>query len=129
MRARSRGNPCPPAGSRKLPLAAVLLLGATLSYGCAPRDRSAPSLYRAYCARCHGPAGEGTPRALRANPKADLTASEKVRQGDRRFLHERIAQGHGIMPGFARRLTPQEIETLVDLTLDLQNRKKTNPGM
>jgi mono/diheme cytochrome c family protein len=115
--------------SQRTTLAAVLLLGFTLSAGCAPRDRSAPGLYRAYCARCHGPAGEGTPRALRANPKADLTTSEKVRQGDRRFLHERIAKGHGIMPGFARRLTPQEIESLVDLTLELQNRRNSKPGM
>jgi mono/diheme cytochrome c family protein len=115
--------------SKRTALAAALLLGVTLSEGCAPRDRSAPSLYRAYCARCHGATAEGTPRALRANPKANLTGSEKVRQGDRRFLHERIAKGYGIMPGFSRRLTPQEVESLVDLTLELQNRKNTNPGM
>lgn len=116
-------------GPRRPALAAALLLGLALAAGCAPRDRSATGLYRAYCARCHGPAGEGTPRALRANPKADLTASDKVRQGDRRFLHERIAKGYGIMPGFARRLTAQEIESLVDLSRELQNRKTTNPGM
>lgn len=109
-------------------LAAALLLGITVAAGCAPRDRSAPGLYRAYCARCHGPAGEGAPRALRASPKANLTASEPARRGDRRFLHRRIADGYGIMPGYARRLTSQEIDSLVDLTLELQKQKTTNPG-
>lgn len=114
--------------ARRLPLAAALLLGTVLWSGCAPRDRSAPGLYRAYCARCHGPAGEGTPRALRASPKANLAASEKARQGDRRFLHERIAKGYGIMPGYAKRLTSQEIDSLVNLTLELQKQQTTNPG-
>ena len=117
--------------TRALPLAAALLLGVSLgalAAGCAPRDRSAPGLYRAYCARCHGPAGEGTPRALRASPKANLAVSEPVRRGDRRFLQERIANGYGIMPGYAKRLTRQEIDSLVDLTLELQKRHTTNPG-
>jgi mono/diheme cytochrome c family protein len=123
-----RGRPLPPAALAALLLGASLGALSALAAGCAPRDRSATGLYRAYCARCHGPAGEGTPRALRASPQANLTVSEPVRRGDRRFLRERIANGYGIMPGYAKRLTRQEIDSLVDLTLELQKRQTTNPG-
>jgi len=105
---------------RGLAIAAVVFLLAA----CGPADRSAPGLYRAYCRRCHGAAGEGKARSLRLYPNLDLTAAEKVRQGDRPFLRQRIAEGYGPMPGFARRLSPPEIESLVDLTLELQRKKK-----
>lgn len=100
-------------------LAGLLLLAAS----CGPRDRSAPSLYRAYCERCHGPSGEGDRRSLSLYPNLDLTSALKVRQGDRKFLHDRIAKGYGPMPGFARRLTPEEIDSLVDLTLRFRQQK------
>jgi mono/diheme cytochrome c family protein len=91
--------------------------------GCA-RDRSAPGLYRSYCARCHGRQGEGNPRAMKLYPNLDLIASPMVRRGDRAAVRQRIAEGHGPMPGFTRRLTPQELEILVDYTLDLPFRKE-----
>lgn len=100
-------------------LAGLLLLASA----CGPEDRSAPGLYRAYCARCHGPSGEGDPRSLKRFPNLDLTSAPEVRQRDRKFLYDRIARGEGPMPGFSRRLTPQEIESLVDLTIQLQPRK------
>lgn len=105
-------------------IAALAVSAALLLAACGPTDRSAPGLYRAYCQRCHGPEGEGKKRSLRLYPNLDLTRAEKVRQGDRAFLRERIAEGYGPMPGFARRLSPQEIESLVDLTLELHRKKK-----
>jgi cytochrome c553 len=64
--------------------------------GCA-RDRSAPGLYRSYCKRCHGGNGEGKPRAVKLYP----------------------------MPGFKRRLTAEELESLVDFTIRLASPEGT----
>ena len=45
-----------------------------------------------------------------------------VRQEDRAQIRQRIAQRRGTMPGFSRRLTPQEIESMVDFTIELQRK-------
>lgn len=87
--------------------------------GCARKSLTAPQLYEAYCARCHGDRGEGDPRSLHLYPHLDLLASPMVRRGDRTAVRQRIAEGYGPMPGFARRLTPREIEKLVDFTFQL----------
>lgn len=101
-------------GRRSLIVACLLLMLA----GCA-RDRSAPGLYRAYCKRCHGGNGEGKPRALKLYPKSNLLRSAMVLQGDREAVRERIANGEGPMPAFKRRLTPEELESLVGFTIRL----------
>jgi mono/diheme cytochrome c family protein len=87
--------------------------------GCARKDLTPPELYETYCARCHGGRGEGDPRSLNLYPYLDLLASPMVRRGDRAAVRQRIVDGYGPMPGFARRLTPLEIERLVDFTLKL----------
>lgn len=113
---------------RPLPPLAVLLL---LAAGCSGKDLPAPDLYERHCARCHGDRGQGVPRGLKLYPRLDLLASSMVRQGDRAAVRQRIAEGHGRMPGFKRRLTPEEIERLVDFTFQLshspQNPEKENP--
>jgi mono/diheme cytochrome c family protein len=96
----------------------ALLVSLLLLAGCA-RDRSAPGLYRSFCKRCHGGNGEGKPRALKLYPKSNLLLSEMVLQGDRDAVRDRIANGKGPMPGFKRRLTPAELESLVDFTIRL----------
>ena len=101
-------------GRRGALLTGLLLLLA----GCA-RDRSAPGLYRSYCKRCHGAEGEGKPRALKLYPKSNLLISEMVLEGDRDAVRQRIADGEGPMPAFKRRLTPEELESLVDFTIRL----------
>jgi len=51
-----------------------------------------------------------------------------VRRGDRPAVRQRIAEGDGPMPGFSHRLTPQEIERLVDFTFQLvPSPHKENP--
>jgi mono/diheme cytochrome c family protein len=106
------------------PLKALLVAAAVvLAAGCGPQDRSAPGLYRAYCARCHGADGRGNARALRLHPRLDLTTSPMVLAGDRGTIRSRIVEGYGPMPGFARRLSRQELEQLVDFTLQFRPRK------
>jgi hypothetical protein len=102
----------------------VLLTGLLLlPAGCA-WDRSAPGLYRSYCKRCHGAEGEGKPRALKLYPKSNLLISEMVLQGDRDAVRDRIANGEGPMPAFKRRLTPEELESLVDFTIRLASEQE-----
>lgn len=102
----------------------ALSLAVTLLAACggAP-DRGAPALYKQYCARCHGARGQGPRRPVKLYPRLSLIASPMVLRGDRAAVRQRIAEGHGPMPAFYRRLTPEEIERLVEFTLQLPSRK------
>jgi mono/diheme cytochrome c family protein len=91
--------------------------------GCGSEDRSAPALYKKYCARCHGAEGQGPRRPNKLYPYLDLLASPMVRQGDRAAVRQQVVEGEGPMPSFRRRLTPEEVEQVVDLTLGLPSRK------
>lgn len=95
----------------------MLLLAAFLA-ACA-RDRSAPGLYRYSCQRCHGVYGEGPKKPRKLYPHLDLRTSPMVLRGDRAAVRQRIAEGHGPMPSYKKRLTPEELERLVDLTLQI----------
>ena len=104
-------------------VAAALAGAAACSRG--PEDRSAAGLYSYYCARCHGADGEGDPRQIDRSPGLDLTRSLMVRNRETALIHRRIAEGHGPMPGFSRRLSPEEVEELVEFTLQFQRRTNT----
>ena len=105
---------------RWLPLLLLLL---PLLGGCGPKDRSAPALYKRYCARCHGAEGQGPKRPNKLYPYLSLLASPMVREGDRAAVRQQVVEGEGPMPSFRRRLTPEEVERLVDFTLKLPSRK------
>ncbi len=106
--------------------ALLLLLATPLLAACAgePEGRDPAALYAHYCARCHGAGGEGDPRNVALYPGLDLTRSEMIAKGARTVVHRRIAQGYGPMPGFAHRLSPEEIQALVDFCLELQQGKE-----
>jgi mono/diheme cytochrome c family protein len=106
-----------------LKLPSVLLAGllAALLSGCSRKNLTTPELYDDYCARCHGEHGEGNPRSLTLYPHANLLASPMALRGDRAAIRKRIAEGTGPMPAFKRRLEPQEIERLVDYTIQLSH--------
>jgi mono/diheme cytochrome c family protein len=104
----------------------VFLLIALLA-GCA-RDRSAPGLYRSYCRRCHGAEGEGPKRPVKRFPHLDLRSSPMVLRGDRAAVRQRIAEGHGPMPAYSKRLTPEEMERLVDFTLQIPTQSSQPSG-
>jgi mono/diheme cytochrome c family protein len=103
----------------------LLLVALPLLAGCAKKPETPPEIYAAYCARCHGDEGEGrgNARSRKLYPHLDLLASPMVQRGDRALVRDRIAKGDGPMPGFSRRLSPQEIESLVDFTLALPKKK------
>lgn len=89
-----------------------------------PGGREPGALYARYCARCHGVGGGGDPEKNFENPGLDLTASKSAGEGARASIRQRIADGHGSMPGFAKRLSDDELEGLVDLVVALS----TDPG-
>jgi mono/diheme cytochrome c family protein len=91
--------------------------------GCGPEDRSAPALYKKYCVRCHGAEGQGPPRPNKLYPYLDLLASPMVRKGDRAAVRQQVVEGDGPMPSFRRRLSPDEVERVVDFVLGLPSRK------
>ena len=104
-----------------------LLLAAIALAGCSTENLTTPELYQNSCARCHGAEGRGVSRYLDRYPYLDLVASPMVRQGDRAAVRQRIVEGDGPMPGFSRRLSPAQIERLVDFTLQLgQAAKETH---
>jgi mono/diheme cytochrome c family protein len=107
-------------------LFAVATIAATAN-GCARKNLTTPEIYELYCTRCHGDRGEGAPRSLTLYPHANLLVSPMTLRGDRAAIRERIAEGYGPMPGFKRRLTPQEVEGLVDYTLQLSRTPKETP--
>ncbi|HEY4575601.1 MAG TPA: cytochrome c [Thermoanaerobaculia bacterium] len=97
----------------------VCLLWALPWIGCSRKNLTTPELYATYCARCHGERGEGKGDNLALYPHLDLLTSPMVRRGDRAAVRQRIRDGYGPMPGFARRLDPPEVERLVDFTFQL----------
>lgn len=68
---------------------------------------TANSVYRKSCAKCHGKTAGGRMiggPALISDKAADMSADD---------MHNMIANGKGHMPKFAGKLTPDEIDTLV----------------
>ncbi len=105
---------------------AVTVVAAVLA-GCFRKNLTSPEIYDLYCTRCHGDRGQGAPRSLTLYPHANLLVSPMMLRGDRAAIRQRIAEGYGPMPGFKRRLTPQEIERLIDYTLQLSREPKETP--
>lgn len=106
----------------RLTLALLLAAMVFLATACA-RDRSAPGLYRSYCRRCHGAEGQGPDEPVKLYPYLNLLKSPMVLRQDRTAVRQRIVEGHGPMPGFRRRLNPEELERLIDFTLRLPQSK------
>lgn len=109
-----------PFSPRRFALALAAALAAAACFGtCGPPDDSPEGLYREHCARCHGLDGRGNRRAVDAKPGLDLRRSDLLADGARDEVRRRIAEGEGTMPAFEDKLTPQQIETLVDLSFEL----------
>ena len=95
-------------------VAALMVVGASCGIFCSAA-RSASSgeeVYRAKCAMCHGPDGGGkTPMGQRLKMR-DLRSPEVQKQTDEQ-LTAIIANGKASMPGYAKTMSPADIQQLV----------------
>ncbi|NIM49010.1 MAG: c-type cytochrome [Gemmatimonadales bacterium] len=87
---------------------------------------SGAEIYAKECVACHGKAGEGDgPAAVALNPRpTDLTKAEFQQGRTDDQLTEVIAKGRKTMPGYGKRLTPEEIAALVAYIRELGEKAK-----
>lgn len=102
-----------------LTLAIGVFFAFAAATACRAADDGPAGLYRKHCARCHGLDGRGNPRAVDTKPGLDLTTSELMAEGERAEVRRRIVEGEGTMPAFGKKLTAEEIESLVVLSYQL----------
>ena len=69
-------------------------------------------LFKEFCARCHGEDGTGTPKGKLLPPR-DLTDMKWSSARSDDDLFKAIANGRKAMPPFGRKLTPEQIESLI----------------
>ena len=88
---------------------------------CAPESDAGARVWRKKCSACHGPDGAGRTRFAEGRPFADLTDGRWKHGPDRDSLRRLVADGDpaSTMPPFAGRLTPAEIDAVVDHALTL----------
>ena len=100
-------------------LSIVLATGAIPS--CAPDSDPGARIWRKRCAACHGLDGAGRTRFAEGRPFANLTDGRWKHGPDRASLRRLVADGDpgSTMPPFAGRLTPEEIDAVVDHALKL----------
>jgi cytochrome c6 len=87
-------------------LFAVLLLALVVPSMSFAADLASDANYKAKCAGCHGPNGEGKP-ALKTAPMKDVASKSDAE------LTEAITKGKGKMPSYDGKLTAEQIKTLV----------------
>ena len=100
-------------------LSIVLATGALAS--CAPESDPGARIWRKKCAACHGSDGAGRTRFAEGRPFADLTDGRWKHGPGREAVRRLVAEGDpgSTMPPFAQRLTPEEIDAVVDHALKL----------
>jgi mono/diheme cytochrome c family protein len=77
------------------------------------RADTGAALYKAKCASCHGADGGGNTPVGKSLKLRDLSLSEVQKLSDGE-LTKVIADGKGKMPGFAKKLSADQIKSLVE---------------
>jgi len=97
----------------------LLVLWAVLFASPAGSDEAATiALYKTRCAACHGE--DGRPRGIAKN-SAVFTDQAWKRSTSVDEVAQVISQGRSKMPGFASKLTPEEIRALAAYVLAMKN--------
>ena len=90
-------------------LAATLLV---LPFSPALADDGGAALYKAKCASCHAADGSGNTPAGKSLKVRDLCSADVQKLSDAE-LTKVIADGKGKMPGYAKKLSADQIKALV----------------
>ncbi len=103
------------------PLLAALLL-APLAAHAAP-DADGKRLYARRCASCHGADGSGNAtlatNVLKIDPKRLDLGRVEAASITRERKREILLQGKDAMPGYEKKLKPEQVDPLLDYTLQL----------
>ena len=99
-----------------LVLLMVSLMNASNAFTSSTNGPNPPSdgaaLYGSKCAICHGRNGTGTPQ-WRSKGQPDLSSAEWQKSHSDSQIAERIKAGKGKMPGFAKKLSEDDVMALV----------------
>jgi len=82
--------------------------------------RSAAELYTKHCASCHGKDGRAKTFKAKLNHARDLTDPVWQDRASDERLFNTIMKGKEKMPGFSKKLSEQEIESLVSYVRGLK---------
>src|SRR5687767_9558368 len=89
----------------------LTLLIVSLS-GIASAAADTAAVYKAKCAICHGPSGEGDTPMWKKLAVKSLGSAEVQKMSDAEML-ALLIKGKNKMPGFDKKLTPDELKALV----------------
>lgn len=100
---------------RRTRLLGALVFGALTSFGLVLFAQNAhPSEeYKKYCAKCHGEDGKAQTQRGKSLDAQDLTDAEFQSSESDAALIEAVTDGKDDMPPFGKKLTKEQIESLV----------------
>jgi mono/diheme cytochrome c family protein len=91
-----------------------------LTYNAIPVASSAAELFAKHCASCHGKDGQAKTLKARLKHARNLTDGDwQDTVSDERIFNS-IARGKGKMPGFSKKLSDSEIDSLVTYVRSLK---------
>jgi mono/diheme cytochrome c family protein len=100
---------------RRTRLLGGLVFGAITGFGLAlfAQDTHPSEEYMKYCAKCHGPDGKAQTQRGKSLDAQDFTDSEFQSSERDAELIEAVTDGKDDMPPFGKKLTKEQIESLV----------------
>jgi mono/diheme cytochrome c family protein len=102
----------------------ALLLFTVIAFCAGPSraQSAAEKLYKAKCAACHGPTGDGSTAVGKKLAAHDFRSPEVQKMSDDQ-LADVISKGKNKMPGYAKTLKPDDVQGLVAYIHELANKK------
>lgn len=108
--------------SKKLVLPAVAALALAAAPALFGQAESGEAIYKRNCASCHGADGSGQTPMGRTFKLGDLRGPEVQKMTDAQ-LADLIAKGKGRMPAYDKRLSHEQIQSVVGYLRDLAKKK------
>jgi cytochrome c6 len=100
---------------RRTRLLAAVVFGAIVCFGVAlfAQNTHPSEDYMKYCAKCHGPDGKAQTQRGKSLDAQDFTDPEFQSSESDQDLIEAVTDGKDDMPPFGKKLTKEQIESLV----------------